>query len=88
MEREGVLLAVAEARCRYRSSACFDDEVVVKTWIEAANSRLVRFGYEMRQAENSRVLATGETTHMFCGRDMKPMRLPRQYHARFGLREK
>ena len=36
MEREdGVLLAVAEANCRYLSPARYDDEVIVRTWIEA-----------------------------------------------------
>src|SRR5258705_769238 len=42
MEREdGVLLAVAEANCRYAAPARYDDEVTVKTWIEAANPRMV-----------------------------------------------
>jgi len=52
MERDdGVLLAVAEACCRYRSPARYDDEVIVKTWIEEANSRMATFNYEMRLAE-------------------------------------
>ena len=39
MEREdGIFLAVAEAQCRYRSPAHFDDEVIVKTWIETPTS--------------------------------------------------
>src|SRR5208283_148703 len=58
MEREdGVLLAVAEACCRYRSPARFDDEVIVKAWIEEANPRMVTFAYEMRLAEGDRTLA-------------------------------
>src|ERR1700720_3208186 len=60
MESEdGIYLAVAEANCRYRSPARFDDEVVVKTWIERAASRMVTFAYEMRIAETGRPLATG-----------------------------
>jgi len=51
MERDdGVLLAVAEACCRYLSPARFDDEVIVKTWVEEANSRMATFAYEMRLA--------------------------------------
>ena len=38
---DGVLLAVAEAQCRYRAPARFDDEVIVKTWIAEANPRMV-----------------------------------------------
>ena len=86
MEREdGVLLAVAEACCRYRSPARYDDEVIVKTWIEEANTRMATFNYEMRLAEGGRVLATGHTRHIFVDREMRRARLPEKYHAMFGL---
>ena len=86
MERDdGVLLAVAEACCRYRSPARFDDEVIVKAWIEEANPRVVTFAYEMRLAEGDRKLATGHTRHIFVNREMRRARLPEKYHAMFGL---
>lgn len=81
----GVLLAVVEAHCRYSSPAQYDDEVTVKTWIEEANSRMVCFGYEMRDSGSGRILATGETKHIFCGRDMKPKKLPEKYRPMFGI---
>src|SRR3954447_5094493 len=58
---DGIFLAVAESTCRYRSPARFDDEVIVKTSIEQANTRMVIFAYEMRIAETDRVLAIGTT---------------------------
>ena len=86
MESEdGIYLAVAEANCRYRSPARFDDEVVVKTWIEQAATRMVTFAYEMRIAETGRQLATGYTRHIFVSRQMRPTHLPKKYHAMFGL---
>ena len=86
MERDdGVLLAVAEVCCRYRSPARFDDEVIVKAWIEEANPRVVTFAYEMRLAEGDRTLATGHTRHIFVNREMRRARLPEKYHAMFGL---
>ena len=86
MEREdGVLLAVAEACCRYRSPARFDDEVIVKAWIEEANPRVVTFAYEMRLAGTDRILATGHTRHIFVNREMRRARLPEKYHAMFGV---
>jgi acyl-CoA thioester hydrolase len=84
MEREdGIFLAVAEANCRYRSPARYDDEVIVKTWIEEASSRLVTFRYDMRVGE--RELAHGFTRHIFVNREMQRARLPEKYHAMFGL---
>src|SRR5262245_26270360 len=84
MERDdGILLAVAEAACRYRHPARFDDEGVMRTWLESANRRLVTFAYEMAVGE--RVLATGTTKHIFLNREMQITRLPEKYYALFGL---
>ena len=57
LEDAGILLAVVEANCRYLSPARYDDEVIVRTQIEDANPRMVRFGYELISAEDGRRLA-------------------------------
>ena len=86
MEKDdGIFLAVAEAYCRYRSPAHFDDEVIVKTWIEEANTRIAIFHYEMRTAADDRVLATGHTRHVFVNREMHKARLPEKYFSMFGI---
>ena len=82
---DGIFLAVAEANCRYRFPARFDDEVVVKTWIDEVNTRMVTFAYEMRPTGNDRRLATGSTRHVFVSREMRPARLPEKYYALFGI---
>ena len=84
-ESEGVMLAVAEARCRYSSPARFDEEVIVKTWILEAGTRMVTFAYEMRAAADGRKLVQGETRHVFCDRELKPCRMPARYRALFGI---
>jgi acyl-CoA thioester hydrolase len=85
-EEDGVLLAVAEAHCRYAFPSRFDDEVIVRTWVSEANTRMVTFSYEMRLAEGDRKLASGETKHIFCNRELKPCRMPAKYRTRFGLK--
>jgi len=82
--QDGVFLAVAEAHCRYSSPARFDEEVVIRTWVEEANPRMVRFAYEMLLAEGGRKLATGQTKHIFLGRNLRPCRLPEKYRESFG----
>ncbi len=83
--QDGVFLAVAESQCRYRSPARFDDEVIVKTWVDDANARIVVFAYEMRLAGQGRILATGHTRHVFVNRAIERTRLPAKYHALFGI---
>ena len=85
MERDdGVLLAVAEANCRYKFPARFDDEVTVKAWIEDANTRMVTFHYEMSAAGH--MLATGFTRHIYVSREMQRVRLPEKYWGMFGIK--
>lgn len=79
--QDGVFLAVVDARCRYISPARFDEEIVIRTSLAKANSRMVSFAYEMIRSEDGRRVACGETKHVFCGRDMRPVRLPAKYVA-------
>ena len=86
MEREdGIFLAVAEAHCRYLYPARFDQEVSIETSLAAAHPRMVQFSYEMRLSGDGRKLATGETKHVFCDRDLKPVRLPEKYQKHFRM---
>jgi acyl-CoA thioester hydrolase len=86
MEREdGIYLAVAEAQCQYRHPARYDDEVIVKTWIEKANTRMMTVAYEIRRAEDDRRLATGYTRHVYVSSAMRPTSLPEKYCRMFGI---
>jgi acyl-CoA thioester hydrolase len=82
---DGILLAVVDAHCRYVAPARYDEEIAVKTWISAANRRMVEFGYEFREASENRALASGGTKHIFLSREMKPVKLPEKYHTFFGI---
>jgi acyl-CoA thioester hydrolase len=77
----GILLSVVEAQCRYVYPARYDDEIIVRTEVVRASSRLMEFSYEIYSAEPHRLLATGSTKHLWLNRAMKPMRLPEQYLA-------
>ena len=79
------MLAVVEARCRYLSPARYDEEVIVETWVEQATPRLVRFGYRMHEAAGGRELASGETKHIFCTRQLRATKLPPKYRPYFGM---
>ncbi len=85
MERDGVLLAVAEANCRYLAPALYDDEIIVRAWIESVSTRMICFGYEMRGLESGQSIANGMTKHIFCNRELKRIKLPPKYQTAFGL---
>ena len=81
---DGILLAVAETNCRYIYRARYDEEIVVETSVPRAHARMITFAYVIRRADG-KVLATGETKHIFCGPDFLPRKLPEKYHAAFGM---
>ena len=82
---DGVLLVVAEANCRYLAPARYDDDIRIRTWIGEATPRLVRFEYEFFDETTGTRLATGFTKHIFCGRDVRPAKLPQKYWPLFGI---
>jgi acyl-CoA thioester hydrolase len=81
----GCILPVAEARCRYRSSARYDDEIQIEAQPALVRGSLVKFTYKIwRKASGEKereLLADGETTHMVCDKEMNRKRLPEEYLA-------
>jgi acyl-CoA thioester hydrolase len=76
-------IVVAEAHCRYRHPARYDEVLRVRTRIAEAKNRTVRFSYELFRDADDRLLATAETTHVICGSDGKPKMLPEKYRSVF-----
>lgn len=88
MEKDGVFLAVVEANCRYLFPARYDDHIAVTTTITQANKRFVRFDYEIRHADNDRMLTSGFTRHIFCNPQMQPASLPERYFSLFDIAQR
>jgi acyl-CoA thioester hydrolase len=78
-ENDGCFIAVVDARCRYRSPARYDDEIIVRTHLKNARESLVHFGYELLRATDGTLLAEGETTHVVTDAEMKKRTIPEKY---------
>ncbi len=80
---EGCLLPVVEATCRYRSPARYDDRIVIETHVQNQRTSMIKFGYRvlLAAAEGSepRLLAEGETVHVFVDRQLQKIALPEKY---------
>jgi len=72
-------LPVVDARCRYRSPARYDDEVVVRTELRRIRGPLIHFAYEIRRAADDTLLADAETTHIVVNAAMEKRSLPDRY---------
>lgn len=78
-EKKGYFLPVLEAQCTYHRPARYDEQLIVRTWVDQLKNSSLRFRYHLfRQGEKER-LAEGYTIHAFVNRDMKPVRIPQEF---------
>ena len=77
--QDNCFIAVAEAKCRYRAPARYDEEILVRSELLNVRESVIHFGYELRRAEDGTLLAEGETTHIVTNSEMKVAALPEKY---------
>jgi acyl-CoA thioester hydrolase len=78
-DQDGLFIMVAEARCRYKAPARYDDLVEVRTCLSAVRKRVLVFGYEVYKLPGGEMLAEGETVHVITDREGHPRALPQKY---------
>jgi acyl-CoA thioester hydrolase len=83
MEVEGdVMMVVAEAYCRYKSPAFYEDVLSVRTQVGELRSRSIRFIYEVFRESDETLIAEGETLHVVTDKNKKVITLPEIYRNR------
>ena len=78
LEAGGINLAVSGINLDYRTSAKFDDEVVIDTRLTEAKSRRLRFDYVLTRPDGT-LLAKGFTLHTPMSRAGKVTRVPPEW---------
>jgi acyl-CoA thioester hydrolase len=80
VERQGFLLMVTAVEVSYRKSALYGDTVAVRSWVDRAGSRGLRFAYEVTRPGTEGgidLLATGATEHVWLDKSTgRPCRTP------------
>ena len=84
MEKEDdCFIVVAEVGCRYHLPVLYDEQLRVRTRIAQSGNRIIKFSYELLRDSDNALLATGETTHVICGKNGRPKLLPDKYREQF-----
>jgi acyl-CoA thioester hydrolase len=86
MEMEdGCILPVAEATCRYRAPARYDDVILIEAGPTLLRGPLLKFAYRIFRAATARegqlLLAEGETVHIVCDASLQKCLMPERYAA-------
>jgi acyl-CoA thioester hydrolase len=86
LEREHqCILPVIDVRCRYRSPARYDDQILIETRPAMLRGSVLKFAYRiLRKAaagEEPTLLAEGETVHVVCDDQLNKKLLPEKHVA-------
>lgn len=81
LEESGLFLPVAEAYCRYKSPARYDDLLEITAAVKDCTRRILRMVYEVRRGDT--VLAEGETTQILADENGRPRTIPQEIRDRF-----
>lgn len=82
-QHDGLYIMVAEAKCRYKAPARYDDDLRVLTRLRDMRKRVLVFGYEVYRLPDEELLAEGETVHVITDREGRPRVLPEKYRDLF-----
>ena len=81
LESMGYSLVVAEARCRYRNAAQYDNLVTVRTSLVDLRRRSVTFHYLVFDKETAVQLVDGETRHLCRDNSGRSRVIPEPYYT-------
>lgn len=84
-EKQGLLLPVADAHCRYLAPSSYDDLITIRTVVSQIRQSSLRFEYHVLKEGNSKPIATGYTVHVFSDRSFKPVQIPRGLKSKLEL---
>jgi len=82
LEATGYKLVVTDAYCKYRNAARYDETIMIRTWLQGMNKRMITFGYQILRPEKNEVVAEGETRHLSLDSKGKPKSLPEEFSKR------
>src|SRR5207244_968623 len=76
-------IAVVDVRCRYKSPAYYDDEIIVRTRLKNVRGSFMHFSYEIIRSNDNVTLAEGETTHIVVNSKFEKTILPEELQQKF-----
>src|SRR5690554_3589988 len=80
LEEQDIILPVIEVNCKYKKSALYDDQIIVRTYLKEVKGIRLIFHYEILRMEGEELLAEGETIHAFVEKDKKtPIPLKKRF---------
>ncbi len=75
MEKDGIMIPVLSAYCKYKYAVRFNETVCIKMKLEDFTGLKFRISYRVTDKETDEIRITGETEHFFVDSSFKPIRV-------------
>ena len=79
MEKQGIIIPVTFAECKYVSPLRFGDAVRIESVFTKFDGIKMEVSYEIFKKGEEKASTTGKTGHCFLDRELKPIRMKRKY---------
>ena len=76
------LFPITEVTCKYKTSARFDDEIIIRAAMAEFTKAKMTFSYQVIRQADEVLLAVGKTTNVFTNLEGKITRLNQDYYDR------
>lgn len=83
--KEGIVFPITHVDCQYKSSARFDDYIMIETVLAEVSPVKMIFTYDIIRKEDGVLLATGRTQNVFTDNMGKIIRLPGEYYDKLQM---
>ena len=80
-ESKNFHIPVVQAHADYKSSARFDEEILVKSRVASVGNSSIRFENEVYKLPQSELVCTGHTVHVLIDAQGRPTRIPDDIRA-------
>lgn len=81
IEKNNIMFPLIESKCKYIQGAKYEDELIIKTWMEEFTPVKAKFKYMAIRENDQKKIAQGSTLHTFVNNDFKIINL-RKKHTR------
>jgi acyl-CoA thioester hydrolase len=76
IEAQGFYLVVVEAFCKYKKPLRYDQEFLIRVFLENITPKKVEFAYELVTKKEKKLIASGHTVHIVTNSKAKTCSLP------------
>lgn len=84
LSKQRLQFYAAQALCKYRASAHYDETIKIQSWVSEIGRKSVTYRHRIMRTPNRLLLVEGQVTDVLVDKMQKPVQLPNDLTKRLG----